>query len=282
MYYIFRQHQILRWSEKEILQGYKLLPKNIKITLKQALAMKTPVKIDEIVFINGRFIEATNFLALSYEEEGEEYAVNIKIPEYNNPIIGLPREIEKLYFSNMYYSPFKMVKRMYSLGRHNVDENLLLKILPFVSSNVSLLYQIKSEIDTIILILEKIKTPPMKSINKQLDEMKGRIVSVIELTEEEVLSVNEYVNTVNKTKSKMDKIKILKLLNKMIKKIINEETIYYLNKVGLNPPPRYLLPNQLTYAHIIRTELEDPKNPIDKIIEEMESKQASGYSINLI
>jgi hypothetical protein len=266
IFHIIRQHRILRWSEEEILRGYKLLPGKIKITLKTALAMHTPVKIDEVVFINGRFIEATNFIQLAYEEGDNYVPINIDLEKEHDAETQLPQEIEKLYYSNMWYSPFKMIKRMYSLSRHRLDQNTLLKILPFISSNTSLMYQIKSEIDIIILLLEKIKSPPMKSIEKQLDEMKGRIVSVIELDEDEDNSINDYIDATNKTKIKIKKIEILKALNKFIKKIINYETIEYLIKIGFNPPPRNLLPNYLKYANIVRNPDDNPRNPLDNKI----------------
>lgn len=279
-----RKHRILRWTEKEIFKGVKTLPGNKKITIKEALVMKTPIKIDEIIFINGRFIEQTNFIQISYLKSGQIIPINIDISTYNDPYVSLPREIEKLYFSDYYYSPFKMIKRMYSFLRHafyfDKDETArqpLLNILPIISSNVSLIYQIKSEIDTMILIYEKIKSPPKVSIDKQLDEMKGRLVNAIELTTDEINNFNELVDLARVTSNKTKKIKILKAINKILKPIINSETIEYLNRVNFNPPPDYLLPKHKTYYRLVRKPEDNPENPVDVIKEEMkESVNGSG------
>lgn len=277
IFYIIRQYRILRWSEKEILNGkIKLFP-NISLKLKDAVKMKTPVKIDEWALINGRFVEVTNFIELAYEDDnGETRPINISIYE-TNAVITLKDEIEKLYFSDMYYSPFKAVKRMFAfLRRTYLDSkqkdafyDLLLKVIPFVSSNTSLLYQLKSELETILSILERVKSPPKKSIEIQLDEMKTRIVNDLELDIEAIEIFNKYINDINKIDTGYGKIKYLNELIKILKKVINRETIIFLEKNGMNPPPSILLPAKRKYANIIRGPYDDPQNPLKKIIEEM-------------
>lgn len=259
--YIFRERMILRWNPQEILSGKKKLPGNKIITLNEALHSKSHVKIDEIALVDSKFVEITNFIALGYYKNGMLIPINVNLEEQHDKLIQLPPEIEKLYFSNMYYSPFKMIKRMYSLARSSKNNTLLLKIIPFVSSNISLLYQIKSEIDTIILLLEKLKSIPEKSIFKQLDGMKNRLSNVLELTDNELEFYYIYIDMVNSTKSKEEKIRLLEELNKEIKRIINSETIKYLIIKDLNPPPKEYLPSQLKYQYLPRNINSNPKNP---------------------
>jgi len=279
---ILREHRILRWTSNEILQGYKLLLGGLKKSLINALAEHSDVKIDMISLINGRFIEVTNYLMLAYLDEGEVHPINLDIRLTNYIPIALPREIDKLYFSNMFYSPFKMVKRIFSLSRHNKDQVTLEKIIPFVSSNTSLLYQIKSELDTIILVLEIRKYPPKRSIFKQLDEMKLRLSTVLELSDEELELINGTLDLTNNTKLKYEKIELLKQLKKYIMPIINDETIRYLDKVGLNPPPSYLLPPEVKYNRYIRRSPDDnPINPL-KIIEKEMEKSPMSQELNMI
>lgn len=275
--YIFRERKILRWSDEEILKGIKKLPGNISVTLKKALEDKTHIKIDMIVDLNGRLVEITNFFQLAYIDKKDEiHLVNIDLEENHNIPVQLPIEIEKLYFSNMFYSPFKMVKRMYSLGRHNMDNNLLNKIIPFVSSNTSLLYQIKSEIDTIILILEKMKSYPKKLIFDQLDEAKSRISTVLEIPQDGLIQINNIIDDINNTAGKYDKINKLKKLKKLLVAYINMQTINYLQKNGLNPPPYKYLPPQHTYdINYKRAPGENPINPL-KIYEDIIEKRAQG------
>ena len=168
---IWRDRKLLRWSEDEILAGYKKLTGSIVIRLEQALRQHTPVKIDLITSVNDKFVEITNFLMLAVEKENEIIPINILISTnptldkqinnvenldvYNDIDAQLPSEIEKLYYSNMYYSPFKMVKRMFSFSRHTGNKVILDKIIPIISGHISLMYQIKSELDAISIVLEK-------------------------------------------------------------------------------------------------------------------------------
>jgi hypothetical protein len=262
IYNIFREHRILRWQPKEILEGKKILPGNQIKYLNDALQDHTPVKIDQLVLLGDRFIEVTNFVMLAIQKDDELVPINIDLELEHNANVQLPQEIEKLYFSDYYYSPFKMIKRMYSLARHNRNEEILYKIIPFVSSNISLLYQLKSEIDTLILILKKLKTPPTITINKQLDGMKNRLASIIEIGTEDLENYNQFINKIIKTKKSEEKIEMLERLNKSFKKKINYDTIKYLEKIEFNPPPYYVLPITRKYSTFTRSRDDNPENPL--------------------
>lgn len=247
LFNMFRDLRILRWTSTEILIGNKIHIGK-QFTLQEALKDETAVKIDMLALINGRFIEVTNYLMLAIEEESNLIPINIDIVKGNYPPIGLPPEIEKLYYSNMFYSPFKVVKRMFALARNIKNTNVLNNIIPFVSSNISLLYQLKSEIETIVRIIEIVHNPPIVAINTQLDEMKNRFASVLEIDKETLLKILETLDIVIENTNIDEKKNLLKKLNKLvIKPIINFHTIKYLDSVGYNPPPSDLMPKYHKY-----------------------------------
>lgn len=249
---LFRNKRILRWSVKEILAGKKILGNRVK-TLHESLKDHTHVKIDVILLYNNRFIEMTNFVGLVADDGYGPQYININLAENHNIPIQLPIEIEKLYFSNYYYSPFKMAKRIYSLSRNKHDDETLRKIIPLVTGDISLLYQIKSEIEVLLRIYEINKTPPIKTIFKELDQMKGRISTVLDLDEKQQIEIFKIIDNINKTKINSKKVLLLENLNdNLLKPVINSHTIEYLESIGFNPPPSYLLPPQMSYAKIIR------------------------------
>lgn len=253
---ILRERYILRWNVHEILQGFKMLPGKKRIELNKALEMNTLCKIDMITLINGRFIEMTNVYGLGY------YDKELILLNNTADATTLPLEIEKLYYSNKYYSPFKLVKRIFAYCRHQyLDptiinklpyEQILEKIIPFVSSNVSLLYQIKSELDTIILILEKFKDPSPESIIKQLGEIKNRLSTILEISDDDLNYLLDQINFYYLIKSTKNDIKIdtLESITYVLKKYINVLTIDYLNSVGMNPPPFIILPSKKLKEYI--------------------------------
>lgn len=279
--YILREHRILRWNVNEILNNHKLLPGNFTISLRNALSHKTPVKIDSIVIVENRFVEVTNFVMLGVEVDGKIKPLNLdfnlldKEEMFNIALENMPKEIEKLYLSNMYYSPFKMIKRIYAIGRqiinsemyklgekHKFKSNLLDKFLPLISSNISLMYQIKSELDTISLVLERVNNPPLNEIYHALDELKFRLSLVIEIDEDELLQLNsifdDAINGINVLES-IDKI------SNSLKYFINYFTIDYLNSKKINPPLIFF-PIKLKYKLIKRSPLFLPKNPIKQFV----------------
>lgn len=269
--FIFRERKILRWSSEEIMAGIKEMPGGESISLEKALTMKTYVKIDMLASVNHKFIEITNFFLLAVQtEDGQLYSINLEYDitkeGYLNEALSklLPADVEKLYFSNMYYSPMKMIKRLYTLAIQSNNSGLLRDVIPILGSSTSMLYQMKSELDTIVLILYKASTPPLNMIYEQIDEMRTRIASVVEIPVEGVKLLNLQIDNILKSQDIIEQIKELK---KMIIAIINFQTISYLIKKNINPPVRYL-PNKRKYSYLIRSPLDMPNNPYVSSLDE--------------
>jgi hypothetical protein len=257
---IYRNRRIIRWSANEILEGFKI-SNGVKKTLYDALFDETHIKIDVIIQFEGMFTEITNFIGLVLQrKDGTIQNINIDLKKNHEIKKMLPPEIEKLYFSNYYYSPFKMVKRIFSLSRNKHDNSTLEKIIPLLQGDTSLLYQLKSEIDVLILIFERATSIPIQNIKKQLGVMKGRFEYIIHLPDEDRLHIyNTIDNIISVRQSRKNIYDQLKKLNKnVIIPWINKFTIDYLNIIGFNPPPKYLLPSQMSYEYIIRRPDEIP------------------------
>ena len=282
--FILREYKILRWSAEEILNGRKrVIGKTI--SLMEALQAESLVKIDEITFIQEKIYEITNIYLLSYFDEHSGKMIPL------NPIVDisltLSQDAEKLYYSNMWYNPFKALKRIYALcmlSTHNNDPPymaILQKLFQFISSNTSLLYQIKSELDTIILLCKKIKVPPMASIRNQLIKIESNLSTIIDVSDafyENLYSMFEKAIHINRREAY---IKILKDISSIIKNQINYNTILYLNKIGLNPFPSFLLPPNHKYdRNIVRRPESIPADPLEKYEHFQSTKMyGEGYEI---
>lgn len=256
---IFRKYLILRWTPKEILHGYKILPGNVKKYLKDALMDDTIVKLDMVSLINNKLIEVSNFFVLVWEKNGKMHYIN---PSTSNEKFEnvLKDEIETYYFNDEDYNPFKMCKRIYSLSRLNHDIATIEKIFPLLSGGISLLYQIRSEISSIIIILDEYRNPSPRTIFKQIDNMKNRLTNVSELDTKLLNEFIYYINFANNLKNNRKKIISLMEIHDNLSRIINYYTITYLNKIGLNPPPAYLLSNDQTYdKSIVRQPNDNPQ-----------------------
>lgn len=258
IYNIFREKRVLRWSDEEILQGYKIEQDGSKITIEQALKYNSHVKIDMITKIEEKFVEITNFLFLVTTDpnNGKTYLVNFGI-EYNDSYlqkrigVELPKEIEKLFYSSFYYNPFKGAKRMWALARHLRDVKMLGLLKDLISGNVSLLYMLKSEIGTMLRLLERLhknkKSFPKESINKNLELIKERIGYVITLNSDRYSNFINKLNDAINNNNIQDKINIMDSIEFLMQNIINISTIGYLKQHGITYIPHTYLPEQLSY-----------------------------------
>lgn len=290
---LYRDRFLLRWTEKEVLQGYKMLQTG-KYTLERAVLDKTAVKIDMItVNSGGKFIEVTNFMALGLKKKSKFVPINIDLKNLTPE--DLPIVIEELYYSNFHYKPFKIVKRAfaylkfargqlekgvnltkYSLAKINLEyvDKLLVSYAEILKSTVNILYTINSELDAMKLVLERVNNPPKKRIQQRLNQLKEPISNVLEIDKKDLNGIMSMVDGVikNTTADTID------VLMKTFKEIINFWTMTYFNQLGLNPPPQAILPEVLTYdPKILREPWDIPVNPLKLAFAEAEGRKGGFF-----
>jgi hypothetical protein len=181
---ILRDHYVIRWSAEDILKGYKILPGETLITLAQAMKQKSKINIEIIGYVNGRFIDISNFFILGLKEpNGKIKVINLPQEIYDNFdeyfIRTLEEAIIKLSDDGEY---FKVIKRMWSLARFQKDTRTISKLQKIITGDVSSLNQVKSDLGAIIKLYKKSFNPPNNLVIKELNEMKDR------------LSVNQMIN----------------------------------------------------------------------------------------
>ena len=284
---LFRNHFLLRWDEKEILQGWKEISTG-KYYLSEAVLDHTAVKID-MILINpgGKFIEVTNFMALGLSTKKNEF-IPINLNTKDTTPESLSPEIEKLYYSNYHYNPFKIVKRSFAFLKYlslnwnkktfdqtkylerNIDlqyiNNAVAGYIQILQSTINILYTIHSEMDAMKLVLERANVTKslLDKMNQRLDLLKEPLANVLEIDDE---NLNDLVTIIDACRSEDNpekKAEMISKLMKTLKEIINFWTIEYFNELGLNPPPSGILPIVLTYDPSIIREPEDrPINPLE-------------------
>lgn len=172
-----RKHYILRWTTDEILRGYKILPKDVKLTLCSAIAQKTIVKIDIWAYINERFVEVTNWFYLkSISQKGQQIVISQDMDDYQ---VSLQKDITQFRIPELHMH-MKLAKRLWVYAVSKNDHKTMEKLYPLFSSGAAKLYQIQSEVDTLNSMLKKMTHPPMKKMLHQIEEFKLRLATVRE------------------------------------------------------------------------------------------------------
>ncbi len=230
-----RDKYIVRWEDFELLQGYKFLPGNKKITLEKAIQDPTIVKLDVWAPVNGRYIEASNFLILEeVDKNGKIRLLNGPQPDYLNSI----REDIQLYFSPSEFNAFKATKREWLIAASLKDYKVLQLIDPLITGDTGVLYQVISDINTILDMIEKLKYPPYDFFYKELDNIKYRLSFINEFDFNEQKFDNLIDNIVqNKLKGESFFKKLSLIVDKLFDEL-NFFTLGYDKMTGLYPPPK--------------------------------------------
>lgn len=178
---IFRDHSVLRWNASEIAQGYKVLPGAEMLTLADAIAQKTLVKMDIWALVGGRYMEVTNFFLVSAINAagGEIEMLTQSLPDYEKSIAKDVR----FYSSPNHRKTLKALKRLWSLAIWKNNLALAERISPLFSSNAAALNQINGDAEVLSLMLKKLPDPPLDQIMAQIDGFKTRVDQLNEVTE---------------------------------------------------------------------------------------------------
>lgn len=161
---------VVRWTPKEILQGYCTLRDGRKYTLSEALSSPSRFKLDAVAYVeNSRFTD---------------FSIIYKL--YNNNILlnddRTGRELEALkedilsFFVQENY--FKMAKRLFSLARIQKDTVLVNKLNTIMNDDLGRLYSIISDINTLLDLLENHSLISVEKIDYELDGMRARLSNV--------------------------------------------------------------------------------------------------------
>lgn len=171
-----RKRLVLRWKIREIMQGYKKLPHKKRILLGDAIFQKEMIKIDIYIFIGNRFVEMTNIFLLQPFING----VDLKLvdpwsfEDFENKLLT---DIE-VFKNPELHKHMKVVKRMWNLAFHKQNHMLSQKLYPLFNSPVSKMSQIVSDIETMVLMCDKLSNPPTKYMIRSLNDALLRIGTI--------------------------------------------------------------------------------------------------------
>lgn len=250
---ILRNYRVLRWTLPELLEGKKRLKGGLIMTLNQALHYNSTIKIDLISYIDNRFVEVTNFIIFVLKKGDELIVLNDKQNAITNikqnTVEGLQKEIDKVFFSTMFFNPFKGIKRLWSLGRQYNDLTMIQYLNTIISGDISSLYQKKGNIDTIINVYEKyVEKSPVHEMMEELDNIKIELDRIITFDITKIIQkYNELVNmAINNNLLFADLVIGLENISKMMSIEIAYQTMSWLINNNFSIPVNYL-PNTPKY-----------------------------------
>jgi hypothetical protein len=243
-----------RWTGKELLNGYKILPINRKILLEDAIYLSTyynnlykkengfVIKIDIYRDIGNKILEYGNLINFYYND-GQNLRKDLTYKGYlDTTFQSISSELTNyLYQITPKYNNFiKYTKRLYVLARINKDMNTIKQLTNFFHTDINFLNGINNEIKLIITMLKTYKNAPMNTIYKQLDNLKFNISSIIYVNIDHQ-KLYYIINDIIEKQKKYNNEKIVEILEDLsdyLDQIVNDKTKEYLINNKLLPPKK--------------------------------------------
>ena len=163
--------QPLKWTKEEVKNNKKkYIDADLDdryITLDEAIQQKSTIKIDVVSYINNTFIEISEnyYIKIGGVSNFEESEINEK------KIIESIQQSEKDEIADNNYN--KALKRNFSWRyAKNKNDKKLIKLVEFFNSDVGILNKVRSDLDVLILLLEKNIGVKMDQLKNALDNIK--------------------------------------------------------------------------------------------------------------
>lgn len=214
----------LRWSYEDMMKGYKILYNKRKMTFQECILIKTMMKMDLIVLING-----------VYTEFSENYY--IRVDNYSN-FVEHEQEPEHIKTSilksldeylNVQQNYWKSLKRLFSLliKEGMKHSKIINDMIQFFNSDVGLINKCRNELEILLIVItNNFKKPKIEDIHYNLNLINK-------------WATDAGVN-INKCISKMLKINNLDALYKDIEKLaiqlydkVNKLSFIFLKKKSI-------------------------------------------------
>ena len=232
------RYNIIRWSLKDVIAGYKILQDGRKYTLAEGVQSLTISKLDVVSWINGNHF--TDF-EMIYEFKLRGRIINKGLRDLDIAI----RESVLLMRREGNY--FKMAKRMYALARYYDYKHDLKPLNDLFIGDLGRLYGIYGDANSLKYLIENVDDLPKDKIEYEVDQFVGRLSNVVIPTylrrEASIMSiVNRLKNPQIYTHDNPTMLKLLDSLRFQIFSILSNYTLRYLKAERLFPISAKYLP----------------------------------------
>ena len=215
-----RKLYILRWTEDEIIKGYKNVSNNRKIYFVDSIMNNTVIKIDIIAHLSyAQFVDISEIYIFKVGNE-----CNFEFTE--KKIFQNVKQDGIMFLRNG--NLYKALKRVFSLYKFEKETDKLKILVDLFNSNIGLIAKVKSDLDIYKTVLERVHSVSIDEIKFGLQQSKQNLGNVYQFNINEHLFVE--INNINKTN---DRKIMMKEIDKIIEKlnfIIQKYSRIWLNK----------------------------------------------------
>jgi len=213
----------VRWNKKNIKTGKQIVDGK-EITLEECFLMPSTIKMDIVALIDGEFTEFSDNYYLSVNgvknyDEQKKVSKNVNLKE-------LEKSAEE-YYNDKPPNYLKYLKRVYSIKTMKGQSTK--KLVDFFNSQVGIINKSKTDLETLILVLENnFRKPKLEDICNNIQIIKQNITGVSEVELKPTL--HEDLDKICSYKNQTSIIKNLKKVINYIQDRLNETTLHFIKK----------------------------------------------------
>ena len=224
---------IIRWSPREVLAGFKEIRGGIKYTLEEAFQSKSLFKLDTIGYLQDKYTEFSIIYDLRLNGKRLNYT----------PIDTLKTLEGDLLLYKTKGNWFKYLKRLFSWYNYNLKYNKLLsekkkedyydevvKIVKILNSDVGILYTAVQDLEVILFLLDDMKVRFNDKMEGMLDELVDELGNVYSVSS--YLQVQDKVHDIINEAKQGKRVMIQRLVD-LFSEIISKHTDKLIKKEKL-------------------------------------------------
>ena len=153
------------------------MPRGATIKLEDAITQKEMIKIDVYKYLGNRFVEITNIYFLKPKIKGVNDFQSLDKWSTQELYDRISTDIEIFKIPEL-QKHMKVAKRMWNLAYYNKNTETLQKLYHLFNSPISKLSQIGSDIETMLLMMDKLANPPTKYMIRILNDILLRVGTI--------------------------------------------------------------------------------------------------------
>lgn len=215
---------IVRWTPRDVILGYKTLIDGRKFTLKEAFQTPVITKLDVISWVqNNRFTDFSTIYQFKHDGKLMNAGIRDIAEAIKDNILILQTE----------GNYFKMAKRMFSLARYNGYGEYLPILSQLFNGDIGIIYMVYGDIGTLEGLFDEPSIPHSR-IHFEVDQFKARLSNVklkkYISKEKHIFGV---IDDIIGSHSRENSLKLLKIIKNELYEIMNHYSKLYLDKHSL-------------------------------------------------
>jgi hypothetical protein len=212
----------LRGDYKDMMKGHKLLEDGRKCYFQECILIKTMMKMDMIVIIDGIFTEFSENYYIKIGNDANYFSHEF---EKEHILVGIEKSLDE--YLNVYKNYWKTAKRTFSLYLlQQKHKNMLQKLMIFFNSDTGLINKCKNELDILLSMLDNNFRKP------KISDIKYNLAAINIWATEANIKI-PLISKIAKQNKISSMYKIIEKLRDELYNIVNERSYIFLKIINL-------------------------------------------------